>query len=452
MQSSTRDSSNAAIHQVLRFYACGWVLAYAIAAAIPAPSAAAPPPLFRDFMGINSHTVQFRPHLYRPVCALARDYHPAEWDLGQNSDFNPPFPFARNGVDWKQVYGSWRAEGWRTDACVLFETLSRPAWRDLAADSRRYAERFARAFGPSGTNALVESVEIGNEPGKFPDADYRVLFENMARGFKQGDPRLRVATCALTTGKSHDYAKSVECVAGFETLYDVLTVHTYAQLEGWPTWRRSYPEDPRLKDYFPDVRRLCDWRREHAPQKEVWITEFGYDAGTRKPDPDTEFKQWVGTSEEQQAQWIVRSWLLFSALPIERAYLYFFNDEDTPQVHGSSGLTRRFEPKPSFYAAAHLQRTLSDYRFNQVLLDRPGEALLYEFCHGNDPHRMVWVAWSPTGSNRAGTLDLPDPRGQIARAEVMPLREGNPAVVPLQRDARKVPLTESPLYLFVERK
>ena len=40
-------------------------------------------PLMRDFIGINGHTVQFKPELYRPVCGLVRDYHPVEWDLGE---------------------------------------------------------------------------------------------------------------------------------------------------------------------------------------------------------------------------------------------------------------------------------------------------------------------------------------------------------------------------------
>lgn len=423
--------------------------ALAMGRAGAAEPTAPPRPLFRDFMGLNGHTVQFRPQLYRPVATLARDYHPAEWDLGQDSDFAPPFPFARNRVDWSQVYGSWRREGWRTDACVMFESLPRERWKALAADARAYAERFARALGPSSTKALVETVEIGNEPGKFSDADYRVVFENMARGFKAGDSRLRVATCALTTGPSQAYAKSVECLAGLEALYDVLNVHTYAELEGWPTWRRSYPEDPRLKHYLPDARRLCEWRDRQAPGKEVWITEFGYDATTRAPDPKTEFKQWVGVSEEQQAQWIVRSWLVFASLPVQRAYLYFFNDEDEPHVHGASGLTRHFQPKPAFHAAAHLQRTLGDYRFSRVVLERPGDVLLYEFSHGTDSRRRLWVAWSPTGSQRTVTFELPRFDGAIERAERMPLRADEPPGVPLAPENRQILLSESPLYLFL---
>ena len=34
-------------------------------------------PLFRDFMGVNGHTIQFRPKLYLPVATWARDYSAA---------------------------------------------------------------------------------------------------------------------------------------------------------------------------------------------------------------------------------------------------------------------------------------------------------------------------------------------------------------------------------------
>ena len=66
----------------------------------------APKPVMGDFMGVNGHTVQFKPELYSKVCRKARDYHPIEWDLGKESDFVLQFPFARNRVSWDAVYGS----------------------------------------------------------------------------------------------------------------------------------------------------------------------------------------------------------------------------------------------------------------------------------------------------------------------------------------------------------
>lgn len=422
---------------------------FVVVAATDIQSAEHPKPLFRDFMGINGHTVQFKPELYRPTTSLVRDYHPVEWDLGKDSDFATTFPLARNGVNWNTVYDSWRKAGYRIDVSLMIATIPTNHWKDLAADTRSYGGRFARAFGPDGTNPLVESAEIGNEPGKFSDAYYRAVFENMARGLRAGDAKLKIVTCNLTTGKSHAYAKSVDCLAGLTNLYDVLNVHSYAQLENWPTWRRSFPEDPALKDYLPDIRKLCDWRDEHAPDKEVWLTEFGYDSATGKPDPNGDFKQWVGVNDTQQAQWIVRSWLVFATLPIERAYLYFFNDNDRAQLHAASGLTRHFQPKPSYYAVAHLRQTLGDYRFHQALINRPGDAMLFEFTHAADSQRRIWVAWSPTGERRSAELALPDYEGSLEKAERMPLTEGAAPAIEVDQHARQVSINESPLYLFL---
>ena len=187
---------------------------------------------------------------------------------------------------------------------------------------------------------------------------------------------MRIATCAANLGSSGRYSKSVDCLTGLEALYDIVNVHLYAEVEGWPTWRRSYPEDPKIL-FLKHLNSVLTWRAEHAPQKELWLTEFGWDASTKAAPSSGTFAKWVGNTEAQQAQWTVRAWMIFAALGVDRAYLFFFNDDDTPQVHGSSGLTRHFEPKPAYHAAKWLQRCLGDYRFARVLRDDPTECYAY---------------------------------------------------------------------------
>ena len=413
-------------------------------------------PLMRDFIGLNTHTVGFKPELYQPVCHLVRDYHPVEWDLGRNTAELPPFPFAKNRVDWSHVYGSWRENGWNIDACLMFETIKQQDWKSVEADARAYGEAFARELGPSGKRKLVDSVEIGNEPGKWSDVNFSRMFRAMAEGVRAGDPKLTIATCNATAGKEGDYDKSVDCVANFPALFDVLTLHTYAQLENWPTWRRSFPEDPKLPHYLQDVEALCRWRDAHAPGKPVWITEFGYDSSTKPAEKSGDFAKWVGVTDEQQAQWLVRSLLVFSAMPVERAYIYYFNDDDKPSLHASSGITRHFQPKPSYYALAHLQRALGEYRFDHVVTDGPGQPRVQEYRHGSDPKKSVWVLWSPTGEGRTFDQTLSNTPGRLAAAQRMPMTDA--AATPLtpaasqNRDGSVVSqVTESPLYLFFEK-
>jgi hypothetical protein len=272
----------------------------------------------------------------------------------------------------------------------------------------------------------------------------------MAKGFRKGDPKLKIATCAMIVGKSHRYAKSVECVKGLESLFDVLTVHTYAEAEPWPTWRRSYPEDPSIK-YLKDVKALQNWRDANASGKPVWVTEFGWDASTKKPPPTGDFAKWVGNTETQQGYWLVRSTLLFMKMKVERAYVYFFNDDDAPHMHGSSGLTRKFVPKPAFHALAHLQKTLGDFHFHRVVREEPDKTCVYEFANASE---TMWVAWSAKGGDAVRKIEVPLDDFTVVGAERTPLAAGGSTKVEVavKGDSVFLPISEAPLFVRLKRK
>jgi len=405
-------------------------------------------PLLREIMGINGHTILFKPELYKQVCRLARDYHPFDWDVGDETNFATRFPWARNMVNWETVYGSWVKEGFTVNPCVIFDNYDPKKWKDIPADAFAYGFCFARFFGPSGTQKLCESIEIGNEPGLYDDATYRAIFENMAMGARKGDPKMKIATCAVVNGPSHRYAKSVDCFKGLENLYDVISFHCYAEVEGWPTWRRSYPEDGRIK-FLRDIKDIMAWRDKNAAGKPVWLTEFGWDASTKPAPPTGDFAKWEGSTETQQAQWLVRAFLVFARIGLDRAHVFFFDDKDEPHVHGSSGITRDYKPKPSFHSLAHLFRTLGDFRFESVVLEKADDVYAYDFRKGDDPKEGVLAVWSPTGSGREVTVSVPAPRGKVNAAERMPLREGPAEAVAVQTEGANLRLTvgETPVYV-----
>jgi len=433
--------------------ACCVLLTLLAASAQAAPPAAAKAhPLLRDFIGLNVHTVQFKPELYAPVCRVVRDYHPLEWDVGRDTSRATTFPMAANRVDWGSMYGSWAKAGFTIDACIMFDGIAADHWKDPARDAHAYGEAFARAFGPSADKPLVASAEIGNEPSKYSVAQYRTLFENMAKGFRAGDPKLKIATCAVMTGKPDQWSKPMEAVAGLEDLYDVVNLHSYAFKDKWPTWRRSYPEDPDIV-WLKEVRSVIDWRNEHAPGKQVWLTEFGYDSATHPPAKDGPWKDWQGVTDEQQAQYIVRSFLVLSALDLDRANLYFFNDKDEAQLHGASGITRNFKPKPSYYAMSQLYRELGDYRFTRVLAQTAGDLYCYEYENPAKPGQRAYVAWSPTagGPNRTHRLPLPtEVIPNLARAQRMATASGDPtsATWKVAGTAIEMEIGPSPVYIF----
>jgi serine/threonine-protein kinase ATR len=409
-------------------------------------------PLMKDFIGINGHTVQFKPELYGPVCKVVRDYHPVEWDLGKDTDVPTTFPHARNRVDWNHVYGSWKKAGYHINTSLMFETIEQKLWKDVPRDAKAYGLAFAKAFGPSSTK-LVDSAEVGNEPGKWSDADYRIMFEAMASGLRAGDPKLTIVTCAADAEKSGDYMKAMSCVQGLEHLYDVINVHSYAQTENWPTWRRSFPEDPKLLDYTTRIDKLIAWRDANAKGKPIWVTEFGYDAST-KPAPKTgDFKGWVDVSDEQQGQWLVRSFLVFARMSVDKAYIYFFNDEDEPAFHASSGITRNWQPKPAYHAVAHLNKSLGEYRFAKTVTNKAGELQVDEYVHGSDAKQRVWVAWLASGADKSQEVTLTMVPGKVTKAERMPLAAGDDAAkatFTAKGSDVMVTVGESPTYLWIQ--
>jgi hypothetical protein len=408
-------------------------------------------PLLRDFMGINGHTVQFRPDLYSATCRLVRDYHSLSWDVGDETHYWPQFPFARNRVNWETLYGSWKNKGFEINVSIMFNGIPAEQWTDLERDANTYGFAFARFFGPNSELKLVTSAEIGNEPGHYDDASYRKLFENMARGLRTGDPEIKILTCNMTTEKSDKYARSLESLRGLESLYDVINIHVYAAVEGWPTWRRSFPEDPDI-DYLKTIENVIAWRDQNAEGKEIWITEFGWDACTKQAPEEGDFARWEDVSDLQQAQYLVRSFLVFSRIDIDRAYIYFFNDSDEPHVHGSSGLTRDFQPKPSFYAVSHLYRTMGNYRFQKVITEKTGEIYIYEFIHEDDPDRGILAIWSPTGSGREDVARIPLNGGKVLNAtrtsfaaDSFPVAETR-----IDGDYMEIEYDESPVFVSIQ--
>ncbi len=426
-------------------------------------------PLMKEFMGINGHFT-FKPELYRQVCQLARNYHNINWDV--NAPGDPiTFPNCVNKVNWDaNVYGPWKRAGFETDICAMFGKFGASAkdfeklWEGQEGWIEQYGYQMAKYFGPANGKKLCSSIEIDNEPGNgFTDSLYQTLFKKMAIGVRKGDPQIKIVTCAARAGKADKYIKSLDetfSSTDIKPLYDVINLHLYAQKPqrpGQSPWDRSYPEDPGI-DYLKDLDAAIAWRDKETPGKEIWITEFGYDSCTEaamvKRTGWFEKLNWRGVTDLQQAQYLTRSFLCFSERGVNRAYLYFFDDNDSASVHGASGLTRHFQPKPSFWAVKHLYATLGDYRFQRVIRKESGTLYVYEFVKGDDPQTLIWVAWSPTGENRESQVTLTDLPATPILIEQMPLEEGpSPKIAVENSTARNLTVTisESPIYITLRK-
>lgn len=377
-------------------------------------------PLFRDFVGVCGHTVTFKPELYAPVCTWVRDYHPVPWDLAKDTSTLPEWPFAKNKVSWEKVYGSWKGSGLHINVCLMLDEM-KDSWKSPAKDAEAYAASFAKEFGPGGKWPFVESIEIGNEPGLYTDEAYLELFDAMAKGIRAANPKVKIVTSNVEAGKSDRYWKSAPMFKDRAALYDVLQIHRYAIAEQWPVWKRTYPENPKVP-YLSSIQDLLNWRDQNAPDKKVWVTEFGWDASSKTPDPKGEWAKWTDSTDEEQARYLVRSFFLFSAMNIDKAFVYFFNDKDEPKLHAASGLTRNYEPKPAYHAVAWMLKSLRDYRFQRVVKASLDEGYIYEFTPEKEGEPVVWAAWHATKEDVG--ISSVDSGKAFLKAELMPLSAG----------------------------
>jgi hypothetical protein len=253
-------------------------------------------------------------------------------------------------------------------------------------------------------------------------------------------------------------------------LYDVINLHTYAAIErknpSESPWNRSYPEDPAIA-YLQVVDEAIAWRNAHAPGKEVWITEFGYDACT--PEAMSRRRDWFlkldwqGHTDLQQAQYLVRSCFVFAERDVQRAYIYYYDDNDSPSVHGCAGLTRKFVPKMSFWAVKQLYETLGDYRFKRIVRKSVDDLSVYEFEHGTESNRVIWAVWSPTGARtnekerhvsreiKANLSGLPSLPVEVAGMATTNGAAPQPSWEKTGPAAISLIIGESPAYIFMDR-
>ncbi|MBP6785617.1 MAG: hypothetical protein KA152_17620 [Verrucomicrobiales bacterium] len=409
-----------------------------------APAQSPQRPLFRDFVGLCGHTVQFKPELYQPVCRVVRDYHPVRWDLDKDTSVMPEWPFAKNRVSWEKVYRSWHDEGLSISVCLIFDDMKGEDWKDIERDARAYAKGFAENFGPGGKYPFVDCVEIGNEPGHIDDATYLRIFKAMAAGIREGNPRLKIATCNTEAGGSDRYWKGADIFTPQMPLIDVLRIHRYAIKDGWPTWRRSYPEDSTVP-YLSRIQDMIDWRDAHAIGREMWVSEFGWDCSTQKPDPKGDMAKFITCTDEEQAMWLVRSYFLFAEMGIDKAFVYFFNDEDKPAFHACSGLTRNFQPKPGYHAIAWMLEHLADYRFSRAILKSEKDGYLFEFAPEKPGAPSILAAWHATREEVLLNLE----GATVGRSERMPLTAEAKVESPLKSGDTAVAAGTLPILIWV---
>lgn len=256
---------------------------------------------------------------------------------------------------------------------------------------------------------VVSVIEVENEPDGPPDWGDQVTLEQYAAllnavydgdqgklgknfGIKAADPDMPVSIGGL--GFNLEAMKEIIGYAGRQP-FDIINVHFYTFKHIRENYRVSIPPEWSSLEY--DMREIVEWRNKNAPGKPVWLTEIGWDTKNHNTESVT---------EQEAANYLIRSYLLSLGSGVEKCFWFIFRDLDAsknPGVFSSSGLfenndkewegTTRLKPKLTYWYNATFKKLTEDYVFKgSFSIKQDSTVRQYDFT-GNDESDKLAILW-----------------------------------------------------------
>ena len=264
-------------------------------------------------------------------------------------------------------------------------------------------------------------------------------------GIKQADPNSKLVYGGLAGGSAGvEYLNRMKAWAEQNRTdkalpFDVINFHMYLG--------RSCPEK---SSFVENASKIVNWRNTYARDKEVWITEFGWDTNTASP--------MAAPNEDTQRDWIIREYLIANRIGINRATVYCSRDvapaSDTTKYSTCGLTTQKGEQakKSSWYGLKTLKTTLEGYKLSEVVKE-DDNLYIYKY-HNEEKNKDCYVLWSPTqdGSNIEGyELNI----GEVDKAVLTQMADEKDNGIQTELDILsnkvKVNVTESPIFVTVSK-
>lgn len=273
------------------------------------------------------------------------------------------------------------------------------------------------------------------------------------KGIKNADPNAKLVMSGIAI-PNPDYLRAMKFWfehnrSDKKFVFDVISVHHYCNSGGGQAVmeRGISPEEDGLKEV---MQKITDFRDEHTPDKEVWMTEFGWDTNPVTPQS--------APSEEVQGQWLTRGFLACLAGGMDRVAMYMLPDVN-PQRETqftSSGLIGprgNHAAKPSWYYLFTLRNQLQGLIYDGEVASGAENVMIYRF---KDPEskRGVYVLWSPT-TNGTKVKDYSLSLGGAAKATLVEMQKGKTNGVAkeltIKEGVVQVDVTERPVFVQVDQ-
>ncbi|MEW6356497.1 MAG: hypothetical protein AB1696_09235 [Planctomycetota bacterium] len=293
----------------------------------------------------------------------------------------------------------------------FYDDNNTPYTEDGLKGYTRYGQEILRRYGKQ-----IEWVEVYNEynisfcrgPAASKPTNYVEMLKKTHVAVKDIRPDVTVVGCA-TAGVPFKWLEDVFRLGGLNCM-DVVSIHPYHQ---------PHPPEGNDKTWGMDrkVNAVADLIRKHngGASKPIWVTEVGWPT-------DAKF------SEETQAEYLVRCYVLLLSAGAEKIFWFKFMDGVAPADY--FGLIRNpvsplglYVPKPSYVAYAVMTRQLRGAEFIKRE-DIGNDVRGYLFKNDREEIRVMWspvsgsVAMETTASLKVVDMMGNEREAQPIKAEV----------------------------------
>ncbi len=302
-----------------------------------------------------------------------------------------------------------------------------------------------------GKKAEQTPEEYAANMSAFYDGHKGKLGKNV--GVKNADPTMKVVIGGLATAKPGYIEDMIEWCKdnrGYkkngkvDLCFDVINYHYYANdsfaSQSGNSTRGVAPELSKSGEIAYDFMQLSAGQ---ANNMEVWVTETGYDVNPKSPQRAIKIAD--KSQLLTQADWIIRTSLLYARKGISRVFFYqlYDNNPQNPIQYSSAGLVNGNKRRPAADYILQARKILGNYHYEKTISQDP---LVDVYENGK---QKMYVLVIPDEKDRKQDYTLEVGRKKTVNIyELKPGREQAVSRVKNVKDGKVViKLTETPIFV-----
>ena len=302
-----------------------------------------------------------------------------------------------------------------------------------------------------GDRAFQSGREYAAHLSAFYDGHKGKLGKNV--GVKNADPSMKVVMAGLSKADVNyvkemiDWCKEKRGYRADGTVdlcFDVINYHLYSNDAGSTQWgEATRGVAPELSEIGKVADEFVRMSKEYANNIDVWMTEAGYDINPGSPQRAISIEE--KSALMTQADWILRSSLLYARHGIKKVFFYQLYDDNAanPIQYGSSGLVEGLKRRPATDYIYQASKLMGDYIYKETISKDP-LVDVYEYSG-----KKMYVLAIPDEKNRKGSYEL-NLQGSNS-ATIYNLKAGSDEMLISKADVSggkiKIKVSETPVFV-----